>query len=316
MSNIFFNKLFLVSQLSPISSNCFKKVQGLLPTISAGTSSSAGFACQPPLQNNLGLLAMVFSSWGCCYGSIMSLVAQNPSNTSSPTVIPPCLFHYVTSPPATMAAFAASPFGFCTENSNSNLTAFKVSFQVAGNPTSFAILSVFTKTTVLALQAAFTGALLGVLPTAASYPYYLSSSAPLNVQVIDYAYYDATGASLFPGPYTPSNYSTVLATAVKAVFTVELVIQGFPTAVQNANMKVALSSPYFVGALTSALGKIKPPVPFTASNVQVLSSVFTSYSPTPTTPESAGNGLLSSWIGGTMMVIMITMTMLMGGWMV
>lgn len=155
-----------------------------------------------PYANNMAIMQSVckkFSEMGCCAATGITMVQQNPVGALAataagvpvdPTIFPPCLVKY-------FKDGNCGPTGnvnmqdYCEDGSiASNTVVTGWMFMAKGTPTAGVLPfpNMYSKTSVLYMQGAITGVLAGIGLT--SWPYLFNKNMPLQVQIVDYTYYN------------------------------------------------------------------------------------------------------------------------------
>ena len=216
--------------------------------------------------------SIAFQAQGCCFGNQVTIIEQSPPNNYTFTLLPPCVARYlsINCPNVSLSA------SYCTTGMNSDttisqgmITFNKVPVGSAAYKTPPGLPSVYSEQSILVLQGVISTALLSTY-NSANYPY-KQILLPLNIEISNYMYYNGTT------PLTPSdgiaytNKSDYL-DANRAVFYFNVVTVYGNVTKMNYNTQF-LSSPYFMGAITTAYGltpnPVSPPIITSATGVGI-----------------------------------------------
>lgn len=155
---------------------------------------------KPTPQQNGQVMAGVcqkFLSFGCCAATGITMVQQNQvkalSGISDPTIFPPCLLRFFQKGncgvPANVNLQDYCPTGSIASTMVVTGTIFLPKLGVPAPLVPFP--NVYMKASVLTLQGAITK-VLSSFPGFSNWPYLFNPAIPLQVQIIDYTYYNGT----------------------------------------------------------------------------------------------------------------------------
>lgn len=150
-----------------------------------------------PAQYILPELCPLFQSFGCCFANQISMLAQNQYNDSNVQFFPPCLMRYLS-----INCPSLNSTSFCVSGANANMTVVlsgRVTIRKCFGGTCFApgIPNVYSNLqpiqTPQPVLNTFSGilSLQGIIAKALGLPG--GSKGALNVQILNYAYYDIDG---------------------------------------------------------------------------------------------------------------------------
>lgn len=129
-----------------------------------------------------------FTPFGCCYGTQIALYNQNQLNASAPSIYPPCLLRYITQQCPTISASE-----LCGSGARANVSTITGTVSIQTSAAYPALPNMYDTLSVLTLQGQLTAALTTVLPSYNLPLYGLNYTRPLQVEIIDYTYYNASG---------------------------------------------------------------------------------------------------------------------------
>lgn len=214
-------------------------------------------------------ICSLFSATGCCTANIIGMLQQSPVPPTSPKIFPPCFLSYLNGfcPGVNLTTF-------CRTGATADLSTFTGTIQIPNCPTCpgssggklQAFPNMYDQNSVLALMAVAAGAFGAVNNSFADEPYNLKATLPLNIEVIDFVYYNSTGGRLTPDDGTVaqpawSDYED----AAYGVFTFQPVLNNIDHT-QIAAVYEAVRSPYFAGTFSQAYaGGQNLGIPFVAT---------------------------------------------------
>ena len=247
--------------------------------------------------NNLVLSGVCgqFVTYGCCAANIVSLVAQDQTSATDIKIFPPCLLRYIN-----VACPLASLTDFCHNGSVANLTTMVGAISMDKIPPNSLLQpfpNMYDLTSILTLQGLISFGFSGVPGlNAIEQPYALNPLKPLQVQITDFVYYNASGYQLTPtngSAYYPpeGDYEA----AASGTFYFQLVNQNLNDTEQENNLYNAILNPYFTGTLGSVYGT-------TVTSEQVTAPLMFEAQPLDLPAKSAASTVLATSRSGMTML--------------
>jgi hypothetical protein len=171
--------------------------------LAAAQPNLLAFTCNYsyPYQTNmqiLGAACQKFAGMGCCAATSITMFQQNPvsalSGTADPTIFPPCMVRYFQRGNCG-ATGNVDMQNYCINGSIASTTVFTGTLFMPKFPVPPPVLpfpNIYDKTSVMQLMGAITGALSQptYFPGFTAWPYLFNVKSPLQVQIVDYTYYD------------------------------------------------------------------------------------------------------------------------------
>jgi len=143
------------------------------------------------LCSALVVLCDKVSPFGCCYGTQIALYNQNQLNASAPSIYPPCLLRYISQKcPAVDASVVCGSGARANVSTITGIVNIKPTTSVAHSTT---LPNMYDTLSVLTLQGVLTAALTTLLPSYNLPLFGLNYTRPLQVEITNYTYYNATG---------------------------------------------------------------------------------------------------------------------------
>lgn len=219
----------------------------------------------------LPVLCDKISPFECCYGTQIALYNQNQLNASAPSIFPACLLRYMSQKcPAVSAASVCGSGGRANISTITGVASIKTSAAYTTLPNMYDTLSVLT------LQGVLTAALTTVLPSYNLPLYGLNYTRPLQVEIIDYTYSNATGqvSSTDGAPLVPADADFLAAD--RGVFTFLFVLENVDSATAVI-IQHAINSLLFSAVVQKAGPYSSASVVSTAVPVSVLADPYPTY---------------------------------------
>ena len=144
-----------------------------------------------------------FQPFGCCWGSQVAMLQQNPTNASSPQMFPPCLLRYMTSQCPGTDIGKLCPYG-----ARANVTTINATLTISNAPgpgsSNRPQVNMYDKNSVLTFQ----GSIMGVLTSLINATTGIASTTgldqyltrPFLVTVTGYTYTSSNGIVVTPQP--------------------------------------------------------------------------------------------------------------------